>query len=265
MIVYQCEDSLESIYTAIYNAYEEQRDHGDTRISLKEELVLFGEYVPVTADPEKSAKVMRTLRRKFGEKDFESVCLALSSPAEDKGQAVYQTIVKGLAGKVRPGRLLSNLADPDCNRVFALARTAWRELHHLYGFLRFEEVREGILYAVICPENHVLTFVMVHFSDRFPMENFIIYDEKRGLFGVHPAGGEWYLTNCGTEDSEAGTLRVSGKEQQIQELFRRFCDTIGICERENRNLQRNMLPLRFREYMVEFEQGPNKHLTPGKG
>ena len=254
MTVYQCEDSLESIFTAIYNAYEEHREHRDTRISLNDELVLFAEYVPVTADADKSAKVMRTLERRFGEKDFESVCLALSSPAEDKGQAVYQTVVKGLAGKVRPGQLLSNLADPDCNRVFALARTAGRELHHLYGFLRFEEVREGILFAVIGPKNHVLTFLMVHFSDRFPMENFVIFDEKRGLSGVHPAGGEWYLTHCGAEDCETGTLQTSGREQQIQELFRRFCDTIGIRERENRNLQRSMLPLRFREHMVEFKQ-----------
>ena len=109
MIVYQCEDSPESIFTAVYNAYEEHRDHSDTRISLDKEYYLFAEYVPVESDAVKAAKVIRTLKRQFGEGDYLSICRALSSPDPDKAQAVYRTIVKGLKGKVRPGHLLDNL------------------------------------------------------------------------------------------------------------------------------------------------------------
>ena len=50
MIVYQCEDSLESIFTAIFTAYEEKRDHADTFISLNGDPMLFAEYITVTAD-----------------------------------------------------------------------------------------------------------------------------------------------------------------------------------------------------------------------
>ncbi len=252
MIVYQCEDSLESIFTAIYNAYEEHRDHADTRISLTDELLLFAEYVPVTVDREKAAKVIRTLKRRFGEKDYQSVCFALASPEADKGQAVYQTIVKGLKGNVGPGHLLDNLADDECNRVFALARAASRENHHLYGFLRFEEVQNGILFARIGPKNHLLTFLMPHFADRYPMENFVIYDDKRNLFGVHPAGGEWYLVGGEEAMPDSSAMQISEKEQMIQDLFRHYCYTIAIRERENIKLQQNMLPLRFQEYMTEF-------------
>lgn len=255
MIVYQCEDSLESIFTAIYNAYEERRDHADTRISLTDELLLFAQYIPVIADEEKAMKVIRTLKRRFGEEDYQSVCYALASPETDKGQAVYQTIVKGLKGKVRPGHLLDHLADDDCNRVFALARSASRENHHLYGFLRFEEVQNGILYAKIGPKNHLLSFLMPHFADRYPMENFIIYDDKRDLFGVHPAGGKWYLVGGEDVTPDSSMLQISEKEQEIQELFRHFCHTIAIKERENKKLQQNMLPLRFQEYMLEFSHG----------
>ncbi len=265
MIVYQCEDTMESIFTAIYNAYEERRDHGDTLISLSGELLLFAQYVPVTADEDKAKKVIRALIRKFGEKDYESVCLALTSREPDKGQAVYRTIVKGLSGKAGYGRLLSNLADDDCNRVFSLARAAWRELHHLYGFLRFEEVQGGVLYAKVGPGNHLLPFLMTHFADRYPMENFLIYDESRELFGIHPAGGEWYLMK-GTENMvDSSALQISGQERQIQELFCGFCHTIGIRERENRTLQRSLLPLHFRKYMTEFNHGTKNDLTPDKG
>ena len=42
------------------------------------------------------------------------------------------------------------------------------------------------------------------------------------------------------------------KIHEIQELFRFFCRKIMIKERENRELQRQLLPYRFQEYMVEF-------------
>ena len=47
MIVYRCEDSVESIYTAVYQAYEERRNHRDTILCLTDDPVLFGEDVEV--------------------------------------------------------------------------------------------------------------------------------------------------------------------------------------------------------------------------
>ena len=146
------------------------------------------------------------------------------------------------------------LADDDCNRTFSLARSAGREEDHLCGFLRFTEVQGGILYAKIGPKNNLMTFLMPHFADRFPMENFIIYDDNRGIFGIHPAGKAWYLTYGLEADLNEEALAVSEGERQIQELFSHFCRTIAIKERENKKLQQNMLPLRFQEYMPEFDK-----------
>ena len=111
MIVYQCEDSLESIFTAIYNAYEEKRNHGDTLIQLNDDLQLFAEYVKVSADWDKAVKVMRTLERQFGQEDYSVLCHALAAEAEDKAQAVYQTVVDGLQRKVGKGHLFDNLTN----------------------------------------------------------------------------------------------------------------------------------------------------------
>lgn len=254
MIVYQCEDSLESIFTAIYNAYEEKRDHSDTRISLNQELMLFAEYILVKADDRKAVKVIRTLKRRFGEKDYLTICNALSSPDDEKGQAVYQTVVKGLARNAGQGHLFDNLADDDVNKVFALARGAGNEKQHLFGFLRFQELENGILYSRIGPKYNLLTFLMPHFADRFPMENFMIYDDQRNLFGIHPKGRDWYLVHGAEFPEAAGDLRLSEQELKYQELFRYFCHRIAIKERENPRLQRNMLPLRFQEYMIEFDK-----------
>ncbi len=254
MVVYQCEDSLEGIFTAIYNIYEDKRNHGETIISLTEELFLFAEYVEVHTDCKKAVKVIRTLERKFGEEDYLWLCFALASEDESKAQAVYQTVVQGLSRDANQGHLFDNLACNDVNKAFALGRGASRECEHLKGFLRFQELEGGILYSKIAPKNNILTFLMPHFADRLPIENFMIYDENRGILGLHPTGRPWYLVQGAEEPKEAEQFALSEKEREYQELFRYFCRKIAIGERKNLELQRNMLPLRFREYMVEFEK-----------
>ena len=99
MIVYRCEDTLESVFTAIYQAYEEKRNHDDTFLSLTDDPLLFAEDIPVTADEEKTRKVMRTLERRFGREDCERLAMALASEDEGKAQAIYRTVVQGLRGK----------------------------------------------------------------------------------------------------------------------------------------------------------------------
>ncbi len=250
MIVYRCQDSLESIFTAIYLSYEENRNAEDTCLVLHDDPILFGEDVKVEADAGRTIKVIRTLKRRFGEENYLSLCMALAAQDEDKAQAVYRTVVKGLDERCARGHLFDSLADDNVLKAFSLARFAVRETDHLMGFLRFQELENGMLYAKIGPKNNILTFLMPHFADRLPVENFVIYDDIRGIFGVHPARGQWYLMS--PEEDEERELCFSEQEMKYQELFRHFCKTIAIKERKNLKLQRNMLPLRFQEYMVEF-------------
>lgn len=252
MVIFRCQQSIESIFTAIYQAYEEKRDLADTRLSLTEDPILFAEDVAVVPDPEKVRKVMRTLRQRFGEGDYESLCLAIASEDEDCAQAVFGTVVCGLAMKPAKGHLFDHLTNADCMRAFELSRGAGRELSHMLGFLRFQELKNGVLYAEIGPKNNLLTFMAPHFADRFPGENFVIHDTTRGIFVLHPAGKQWVLGQAGKEDV---TLEYSEKEGYYAELFRGFTKAIAIKERTNLRLQRNMLPLRFREYMIEFQFG----------
>ena len=318
MIVYQCEDSLESILTAVYLAYEEKRDHRDTRISIGEQPFLFSEEHEVRADEEKALKVMRTLRQRFGEEDFLRLCYALTTMEEEKGQAVYQTIVKGLTYKTKPGHLFDALSDPFVHQAFALSRRAGNEVHHLIGFVRFQEWKGGILYGKIGPENNILPYLMEHFADRLPGESFILQDVNRKIAGLHPArreergnkerkagqgiwptessltqgrestwnrgektcgfergehlpvkgreqekassgfenemGRSWYLASAEQIDEAVLDRMLSNGEREMAALFRYFCKNIAIKERKNLKLQQNLLPLRFQEYMTEFDK-----------
>ncbi|NLL77080.1 MAG: DNA metabolism protein [Clostridiales bacterium] len=247
-----CEDSLEGIFTGIYEAYSLKEDHNHLHIQIGEEenLRLFASYTGIIPDSGKAVKVSRTINKELGEETYMCICRALASEDRDKGEAVYKTVVCGL--HMKNGRqVMGNLANPYVHKVFELSRSTNNEVLHLKGFLRFQELESGILFAKIGPKNNIVTFLAPHFADRLPLLNFIIYDEIRGLFVVHPASKQWYLVT--NTDLDPNIIQnYSEEETKYQELFKYFCHKIAIKERKNLKLQRNMLPLRFQEYMVEF-------------
>lgn len=249
-----CEDSLEGVFTGIYDAYLMKIPHERIHICTGEEenYRLFAVYERHEPDESKTVKVARTIMRDFGSEAYLSICRALASPENDKGEAVYKTVVTGLRMKNKR-EVMGNLADPYVHRVFELARFTANEAHFHVEFLRFRELENGILYAEIGPKNNIITFIMPHFADRLPLENFVVYDEIRNIYALHPSGGEWYLV-YGEEGREMAAPCFSEEERKYSELFTHFFHTIAIKERKNNRLQMNMLPLRYRRYMTEFLQ-----------
>ena len=248
-----CEDSLEGIFTGIYDAYLKKKPHEQIHICLGEDenYRLFASYEACLPDEKKAASVARTVIKQFGEEAYLAICRALASEQPDKGEAVYKAVAAGLAMRDKRD-LMGNLSNPYIYRVFELARFTANEAHYHVEFLRFKELENGILYAVIGPKNNVITFITPHFADRLPLENFVIYDEIRGIFAMHPARGDWYLVS-GKEGMQQAEHTFSEGEKKYSELFSSFFHTIAIKERNNYGLQRNMLPLRYRRYMAEFQ------------
>ncbi len=249
-----CEDSLEGIFTGIYDAYLKRMPHERIHLCVGEEdnYRLFAVYENCRPDKEKAAKVARTFLGQFGEEAYMSACRALASREPDKGEAVYKTLAAGFSMKNKR-ELMGNLKNPYIHRVFELARFTANEAHYHVEFLRFKELDNGILYARMGPKNNVLTFIVPHFADRLPLENFVIHDQQREIYALHPAGKQWYLV-YGDEKIRQVEHAFSQGEKKYSELFSGFFHTIAIKERTNSALQRNMLPLRYREYMTEFQK-----------
>lgn len=265
-----CEDTLEGIFSGIYEVYARHWNRDCVRIQVGEDenYRLFAEYIPIETNVGNAVRVMKTLRDRFGEEAYKDLCLALATDDAEKAQAVFRTIELGLLmyeerkrGKTIGGkqvRIMDCLADDNVRKVMELSRAANNEFLHLRGFLRFQELYNGVLYAEIAPRDNVLPLLAPHFAERFSQENFLIYDCKRNQMVVHPAGQEWYLMQNVEElkmqRNEKGEKRkyYSEKEQEYRELFQFFCNRISIRERENRALQCSLLPLRFQKYMTEF-------------
>ena len=80
--VFVCEDSLDGILTGVYEAWDSRLGHGNVKLQTEgmDTMELFCEYQTVRTDLEKAEKVLRTVKRRMGEKAREAVCYASACP-----------------------------------------------------------------------------------------------------------------------------------------------------------------------------------------
>lgn len=247
--VFRCEDDPDAIFTAIYDAWASRLGHENVRVALNEAdtLELFCQYVDVTADPEKSGKVIRSIRQKISPLAWRMVFRAAMSCYETKADDIYRFLIVGF----RYGRSVTQrLTDPAVMRMTEINRSVGNESHYYREFLRFEEADHRILIGRIRPKHNILTMLTPHFADRISGENFLILDVGRDLAAVHPAHQNWYLTTLTREEAEQ---LIAGRRDDYRDLWQTFYDTIAIKERENRDLKRNRMPIRYREFMPETD------------
>lgn len=238
--------------SGVYDAYAGRLGFQNVKLQINEntDRELFADYREVEEDSEKSEKVLRTIERKLGWEAYEAICRAAASWKEEKADAIFRTIVLGLH-LPKKKRVMDYLTEEAVCTVAALAKKTWNEAHRFMGFVRFRELSGNILYAEIRPENDILPLIAPHFADRFPMENWILYDEGREKSVIHQANAGWIIW----EDQNIKAMikaEVSEKEEEYCELWRTFVKNISIEARKNEKLQKQLLPLKFRDKMTEY-------------
>ncbi|MBP3703500.1 MAG: TIGR03915 family putative DNA repair protein [Lachnospiraceae bacterium] len=254
--IYLCENSIEGIFSAVNQAWEGNHGHSHNKIELIDANYnneLFSEYIEVETNLVKAEKVLRTIRQKVSEEFCEQMMMTSLSYDNRKADIIYRSIILGLyMGK----RVLAHLADENISMVEKLTQNITKEVLHFYGFLRFEELKNGLLLGRIKPKNNLIRLLGDHFSDRFPEETFLIADTRRSSFFIHTPEHSEYFTYPGFDFMNA-LPSSSEEEKYYQELWCKFVDTIAIKPRANEKLQKQMLPLRFRDYMPEFSTSRN--------
>lgn len=141
---------------------------------------------------------------------------------------------------------MRNLSDPVFYPLHKALRHMSGELEKLRGFVRFSDYN-GVLGAVIEPENQVLPMLRRHFCGRYSNEAFFIFDRThreillyaRGISRIQPLE----RLDLAAPDAE---------EVQYRRLWKAFFETVTIRERENPRCQNTFLPKRYRGVMTEF-------------
>lgn len=249
--IYICNDTITGMFSAIYDAWKERRD-GEAGIELRGALAqqLFCEYAEVEETERKAVLVERLIQNHLGHHAYWDIYHALLAEYPQKADAVFH-VMQAAREIPNSKKIMEHLTNPYVAKVFELSRSVANEAHLFTEFIRFRELKNGVLFSEITPKSRVLTCIGDHFSDRFPLENWMIYDKSHKEFLVHRVKNIWVLVS-GEELNREEVERISDAEKEFSRLWKGFFESIAIEERTNPVCQRTHLPLHFRPDMVEF-------------
>lgn len=250
MIVFVCGEEPEQIWCAIYDAWMSRLGHDNVRIEPRGcDPLLFCEYREVEYDPAKAQKVISAMKDKLSEVIYEQVYTAALSQEKYRADKIYRYLIPAF----HFGRKISDmLALEPVFDLYSMNRNLGKELDHMKGFTRFAQTSEGVLLGKIGPKNDLTVLLAAFFADRLSGENWILYDDKRRKAAIHRTGTGWVLMQVDSDEWQA-KLNETTDEEDYQQLWKAFHEHIAIKERINPKCQMNMLPLRFRPYMIEFQ------------
>jgi len=249
--IFICEDSFEGILSGVFDAYTCRYGHDFISLELEgdNQPQFFCEYYPVTTDIEKARKVGQAIKEKISAATYELLHEASLAIYPEKAEAIYHFIV--LAFEMGP-QVISHLSDNYVLTVMKLSKAVTRELQRLEGFVRFRELNNGIMFSKLAPKHDQLILLAPHFADRFPEENWMIYDENRKTACIHKAGLGWGMVSNIEVEKELMN-HVSEEEDLFLNLWKSFAKTLTIEERRNKKLQMNMMPKMYWKNMPEVE------------
>ena len=252
---YVYDGSFNGLITCIYNAYYDKVSTEEIYIVSETEdysqSALFDREVAVETSEEKAKRVMSALIKKVSYDVYYNIYMVYLSYYPQKGELIYRYVKMCFSmGK----KVLSHISHPVVAEINRISRRVSGEKHKYLGFIRFAQIESGAYFSKINPENNQLELIAPHFLERMPNENWIIYDERRGLACVHKRNEGFMITDDIPLDIFNNIDKLSTKEElTYNELWKAFFNTIGIKERYNPRCQRNLMPKRYWENMLEVK------------
>ena len=251
--MYVCNDGITGIFSGIYDAWKTKLEQDELGIVLKGYIKqeLFCEYVESMESEQKAIAVEKLIKRHMGYEAYWDIYYAVLSDDVEKGDAILGTMLetREIADKKK---IMQHLSHPKVKKVLELSRKVANESHYYKEIIRFKELENGILFAQIEPMNQILTCLGDYYSNRFPIENWMIYDRTHKMFLVHREIKPWFLI-VDEGVNEEMPMKISEKERKYVKLWKGFFEDSAVEERESYDRQRQHLPLRYRNHVTEFQ------------
>jgi probable DNA metabolism protein len=242
MLLYNIEDSIEGLFSAVFTAYkfrERPEIIGGKNVILP---LFITKTQDIATDAAHFERVKKGILNRIGAAGLEEIYYAFACGHADKNTIILKYIVEVFKhGKA----VLNMLTRPEIIAFLDCAQKTRKEVKHYMGFVRFKETEDGYYYAQIKPDNDVVQFIMPHFCDRYKAMHFVIHDVARNIAGLYNAN-EYKLVS-----GKKIELTLSENERLYSGLWKQYFDNTAIPERKNKRLQRQFMPMRYREFMEE--------------
>jgi len=242
-LVYQYDGSFDGLLCCIHESYYQKElpllifTHDKTQETLfpvKE----------IITDHFNAERVEDSISSKISKEALRLVRLCYFSNEENKEIIILNFLRLGYKLGAKVTNMLSN---DTVNALIKCSRLVSREGMYFKEFIRFSDYN-GALVAIIEPKNFVLPLIVNHFCDRYPSEQFLIYDETNKHTIIY-------------QNFEADIVplellelpKACEKEKKYRELWKQFYNTIAIESRINLKLRMGNMPKRYWKNLTEFQ------------
>lgn len=199
----------------------------------------------VRTDPTRAASIACHIRQTISDQAYRRTLYLLLSEEAGHGHHVVEYLQLGM----QKGRSVDEFeAHPAVRTMQHIARRVGGEIHRLKGLLRFRELSDGRFWAPVAPDANILVPLALHFRRRLPRQVWVIHDTARGYAVCWNGHTLTPIQNAGLELQSPD---FATNEQQVQALWKTFFRTVAIPERNNRKLQRQFMPVRYWQHLIE--------------
>lgn len=250
MIAFNYDGSLEGLFCTIFDAYTSKIF---PKILIKPDDIpplLATEIYEVITESDHAQRVFTGLRKKLPECILSRFMYVWLSEEEQSDTLLFQ-FMRMVFDSKKP--LFNDFSDPLMLRVENIEHKVRNEAHLMKGFIRFQKTKEAIFLGCMGPRHNILPLIIPHFRTRFGFQKFALYDEKRD-YGIYYDGTTLHDILSGTISLKNGQLPSEGlaeEELLFQKTWKEYCKHLTIQERENKALQKRLMPRRFWNYMIE--------------
>ncbi len=201
----------------------------------------------VPSDEKKAEAFAVAVRRRLGDRTFDTVMLAFLSERPRMALALWRYLDFGR--REGPAFFLQT-GDLRVRPVHLARRAVLGEVHRLLGLVRFEPLRDT-LYAPLEPRHNVLELLGPPFLRRLPGERWMLHDVARRK-AVYFDGEELRSAEA---PGEALVCAPEG-EEDYRRLWQRYFAAIAVEHRRNIRLQKHFIPERYWKYLPEKALAP---------
>jgi len=253
-VVYLHDGSFEGLLNAVALAVKDNRPV--TAIAEQKDYVprLFDTIVVAQSDPDQAERLLNYLAR-LGSRAAALAVNGYLGEDKDVGMHLYNFVLLCLTQGINSVNFHS---DSSVRYLDDLCRRVSFEAHRLNGLIRFRILAGGLQYAPFRSDHKVIGYCANHFRQRLTTRSWILHDIGReiALFWdqetLQPVSVDRELTDYVALNGELPASYLTDAEQYYQELWRGFHTTVSLGDRKNQALQRQFLPRRYWQYLVEI-------------
>ncbi|AXX92305.1 DNA metabolism protein [Malaciobacter molluscorum LMG 25693] len=235
--------TFEGFLTLVYEVYYKRLKPKNISTKIPNNLFLEN-LLHIKTDEIKAKKVMQAIKKNFYSKYFKTILNIFMCDNDEFELHLLNYIRIGFKDQ----KQLSNINNSSIFYIQNLEKKLFSINHKMTGFLRFEELEDGTLYAKLENNYNICYFLGKHFYKRLNNQRYIIHDINRKIAFIK---NDNYFGIQNIASFEEPTL--SENEEKFKKLWNNFFQTISIESRKNEKVQKNLVPLLYRTYMTEFQ------------